>query len=233
MEVLNDINAAAWSLHSRNSSPWKSQQIDASMSEEVIEYMQVIKRKLLQKYMKPSRATLIRTSFEMNSEQIQTITSMLPDEVLMNPGNYDVRKFEAAVVSVDISGFTDLSDKYQQIENGASKLSMVLNYYMGMMVVSIFSTIWLLDFHSDALVFQSEIFSVGGDILKYAGDAFLAIFKVQSDQSMQIAMHKAIDSALIIQKNSRDFQTEVGVILNGANRWNLRLLWLNDNKNYF
>lgn len=73
----------------------------------------------------------------MNNEQIRTIVSMLPDEVVGDPTNYNVRKFEAAVVSVDISGFTDLSEKYQQIENGASKLSIVLNHYLGTMVVSI------------------------------------------------------------------------------------------------
>jgi adenylate cyclase 10 len=63
--------------------------------------------------------------------------------------------------------------------------------------------------------------SVGGDILKYAGDAFLAIFRADSVNSMREAMHKAIDSALIIQRNSSNFKTEVGVTLNGE----LRFLW--------
>lgn len=57
--------------------------------------------------------------------------------------------------------------------------------------------------------------SLGGDILKYAGDAFLAVFRVEQGRSMQEAIHNAIDAALIIQKNCRDFQTEVGVTLNG------------------
>jgi adenylate cyclase 10 len=56
---------------------------------------------------------------------------------------------------------------------------------------------------------------LGGDIIKYAGDAFLGIFRAENDHSMQEAIHKAVDTALIIQKNCRNFKTEVGVTLNG------------------
>lgn len=60
-----------------------------------------------------------------------------------------------------------------------------------------------------------EILSNGGDIIKYSGDAFLCIFKVSAEVSMQEALHKSIDTAVVIQKNCRNFQTDVGVILNG------------------
>lgn len=60
-----------------------------------------------------------------------------------------------------------------------------------------------------------EILSNDGDVIKYAGDAILAIFKVQNEVSMQSAIHNAIDTALIIQKNCRNYVTEVGVTLNG------------------
>lgn len=63
-----------------------------------------------------------------------------------------------------------------------------------------------------------EILSNGGDVIKYAGDAFLAIFKVQNEVSMQVAIHKSIDTALIIQKNCTNYLTEVGITLNGMNK---------------
>jgi adenylate cyclase 10 len=97
----------------------------------------------------------------------------------------------------DISGFTDLSGEYQHLDNGASKLSTVLNFYLGIMV--------------------QEILSHHGDILKYAGDAFLAMFKIdpQSAQnSYQTTIQNAIDASIIIQKSCRNFMTEVGVVLN-------------------
>ena len=54
-----------------------------------------------------------------------------------------------------------------------------------------------------------------GDIIKYSGDAFIAIFRSENETSMQEAVHKAIDTALIIQKNCRNYETDVGVTLNG------------------
>jgi len=95
----------------------------------------------------------------------------------------------------DISGFTELSEKYQNLENGASKLSAVLNFYLGIMV--------------------QEILSHDGDIIKYAGDAFIATFRKENQMSIQNSIHNAIDTAIIIQKNCRNFLTEVNVTLNG------------------
>lgn len=107
-----------------------------------------------------------------------------------------IRHFEAAVLFADISGFTDLSDKYQNFDNGASKLSMFLNFYLGTMV--------------------QEILSHGGDIIKYAGDAFIAIFRAEDELTFQDAVHRAIDASLIIQKSCSNYLTEIGgVVLNG------------------
>lgn len=128
-------------------------------------------------------------------EQLKTVATMLPDEVLCHTSNYKSRNFEAAVFFADISGFTDLSDKYQSLENGASKLSTVINFYLGSMV--------------------QEILSHDGDIIKYAGDAFLAIFRADKEGSLQTAIHKALDTALIIQKNCSNYLTEIGITLNG------------------
>lgn len=101
------------------------------------------------------------------------------------------------------------------MENSASKLSQVLNFYIATMV--------------------QEILSNGGDVIKYSGitiinslkislqcfpktikgDAFLSVFKTGIDRSYQDTLHKAIDTALVIQKNCKNFLTDIGVVLNG------------------
>lgn len=164
-------------------------------SETLVQELTRIRKNLLLKSNKNvSRFTIgARSSVRLTDDQVQAITSMLPDEV-NNHHDYNIRKFEAAVLFADISGFTDLSDKYQSFENGASKLSIVLNFYLGSMV--------------------QEILSHNGDIIKYAGDAFLAIFPAGND--LQDAIHRAIHASIIVQKNCSNYRTEVGgVTLNG------------------
>ncbi|EDS26628.1 conserved hypothetical protein [Culex quinquefasciatus] len=90
--------------------------------------------------------------------------------------------------------FTDLSEKFNEPgKGGASKLSQVLNSYLGAMV--------------------QEILSHGGDILKFSGDAFLVLFKVTQSISLPDATHRAIDTAIIIQRSFGAYETEVGVTL--------------------
>ncbi|XP_058818168.1 adenylate cyclase type 10-like isoform X3 [Topomyia yanbarensis] len=122
------------------------------------------------------------------------ISSMIPDEVLWNAEDYRPHRFMTAMMFADVSGFTDLSEKFNQPgKGGASKLSQVLNSYLGAMV--------------------QEILSHGGDILKFSGDAFLVLFKVTSSVSLPDATHRAIDTAIIIQKSFGAYETEVGVTL--------------------
>lgn len=143
-----------------------------------------------------SRYTIVRSSLRLSDEQVKTVATLLPDEVIHHTDEKGIRKYEASVLFADVSGFTDLSEKYQTLENGASKLSMVLNFYLGTMV--------------------QEILSHGGDILKFAGDAFIATFRAENELTMQDAIQRAIDSALIIQKNCSNFQTDfANVRLNG------------------
>lgn len=122
------------------------------------------------------------------------IAPLLPDEIIKQSSDDEVRTFGAVIIFADVSGFTDLSDKYQSVDNGASKLSTVLNFYLGNMI--------------------QEILSQKGDIIKFAGDAFLASFKITSQTSFHNAVQNAIDVSLLIQKNCKNFMTEVGVILN-------------------
>ena len=165
-------------------------------SDAFVENLFELKRNLLLKSENASRGT-IGGRKSLSEDQLKMIMSMLPDEIIRNTGDSELRRFEAAVLFADISGFTDLSDKFQNFENAASKLSMVLNCYLGTMV--------------------QEILSRGGDIIKYAGDAFIAIFRSEDELIFQEAIHRAIDSALIIQKSCSNYKTEIGgVTLNGS-----------------
>ena len=176
------------------------QAVELPSTDVLLEKLNHIKKNLLlnsnknaTKYMTSSRNS-VRLKYD-ELEKIKIMGSMLPDELLHHAGDYEPRHFEAVVLFADISGFTDLSDKYQRFDNGASKLTIVLNFYLGSMV--------------------QEILSHGGDIIKYSGDAFLATFKVNNDISIQEATQKAIETAIVIQKNCRNYRTDVGVVLNG------------------
>lgn len=73
-------------------------------------------------------------------------------------------------------------------------MSQVVNFYIGTMV--------------------QEILSHGGDVIKYSGDAYIAFFKVTSEQSYQEVVNNTLDTAVLIQKNCRNYRTEVGVFFN-------------------
>jgi adenylate cyclase 10 len=164
-----------------------------SSHEKIIEELKRIRKNLQLKRNHYGIYTISRSSTQtLTNEQLKIVATFIPDEILEHPNDTKIRKFECALFFADVSGYTDLSTKYQYVENGASKLSNVMNTYLGSMV--------------------QEIFAHKGDILKYAGDAFIAIFKVGNEISMQECVRRAIDTALIIQKNS-SFRTEVGVEL--------------------
>lgn len=60
-----------------------------------------------------------------------------------------------------------------------------------------------------------EVMSHGGDVLKFSGDAFLAMWKSGPNDSMQDCVHEALDCALTIQKSHGTYETDVGVFLRG------------------
>lgn len=123
------------------------------------------------------------------------LASFVPDDIIYNVGNYSHRKHEICLLFGDVSGFTDLSEKYNQPgSGGASKLTQVLNTYIGSMV--------------------QEIMCRGGDIFKFSGDAFLAFWKVRKSVPMQEAVHESMDAALVIQKRYGQYHLpDVGVTL--------------------
>ena len=74
-------------------------------------------------------------------------------------------------------------------------MTQVLNKYLGAMV--------------------QEVLSYNGDILKFSGDAFLAVFKSSEDTTMRDSVHEALDCALVIQKSYGSYLTDVNVVIRG------------------
>ncbi|CAB3231781.1 unnamed protein product [Arctia plantaginis] len=126
---------------------------------------------------------------------IGVIASMVPDEIIYKYQDYSIRTYETALMFIDITGFTNLCERYTTSSGrgGPSKLTQVLNSYIGAMV--------------------QEILTHNGDVLKFSGDAFLIMWKRTPKLTMQDVVHNAIDCGLIIQKNYGLFRTDVDVVL--------------------
>ncbi|KAG5306968.1 ADCYA cyclase, partial [Acromyrmex insinuator] len=119
---------------------------------------------------------------------------MCPDEILDYYDNYETREYDTTLLLGDISGFTDLTEKYTKTGvGGPSKLSETLNSYIGAMV--------------------QEILSHNGDVVKFSGDAFIVMWKLQDGMLMRDIATEAMQTACIIQKHFGIYNTDVGVLL--------------------
>ncbi|CAG9821448.1 unnamed protein product, partial [Phaedon cochleariae] len=145
------------------------------------------------------RATNTTTTTSANSSffdegHTRIMASLVPDEIIYNVADYSKREFEGCLLFGDVSGFTDLCEKYNKSgKGGPSRLTQVLNAYIGAMV--------------------QEILSHSGDVLKFSGDAFIAMWKETDHLSLRDAVHEAIDCALVIQKTYGTYQTDVDVVV--------------------
>lgn len=148
-----------------------------------------------------ARATIYedrRKSLDSNlfwETKTKILASLMPDEVLQDVNDYSHKHYNACLLLGDVSGFTELTEKYNQAgKGGPSRLTLVLNGYIGALV--------------------QEIMSFGGDIFKFSGDAFLALWKCKDEQQiMRDYVHQALDCAVVIQKNYGSFRTDVGTYL--------------------
>ncbi len=128
------------------------------------------------------------------SDLIETLHSYVPAliarSLAQNPtpiSSPTSKTFPAALLFADISGFTALTERLaQRGPAGAEELTHILNAYFGQLI--------------------DIITSHGGDIVKFAGDALIALWPVvdQTDVSvsatLQIATHRAAQCSLIIQQ---------------------------------
>lgn len=136
------------------------------------------------------------------TEQIDILASYVPDIVvrrlLQDPtpiAKPQIDRFPAAVIFIDISGFTILTETLVKSgPDGLETLTAILNAYFGQIV--------------------DLILKYGGDVLKFAGDALLAVWPVQeADQTLQNQTLQACQCALVIQEFSQSYTATSDVSL--------------------
>ncbi|XP_075843587.1 adenylate cyclase type 10 isoform X1 [Microtus pennsylvanicus] len=109
---------------------------------------------------------------ELQDRAIVKIAAHLPDLIVygdFSPERPSVKCFDGVLMFVDISGFTAMTEKFSTamyMDRGAEQLVEILNYYISAIVEKV-------------LIF-------GGDILKFAGDALLALWRVERKQLKNI-----------------------------------------------
>ncbi|XP_044905386.1 adenylate cyclase type 10 isoform X3 [Felis catus] len=109
---------------------------------------------------------------ESQERAIVRIAAHLPDLIVygdFSPERPSVDYFDGVLMFVDISGFTAMTEKFSTamyMDRGAEQLVELLNHYISAIVEKV-------------LIF-------GGDILKFAGDALLALWKVERRQLKNI-----------------------------------------------
>uniref|UniRef100_F6RDK2 Guanylate cyclase domain-containing protein n=1 Tax=Ciona intestinalis TaxID=7719 RepID=F6RDK2_CIOIN len=123
--------------------------------------------------------------------------SHIPDLVIFDK-NYGkvphILKFDGVLLFADVSGFTALTERYtMSSEKGTDALTVTLNDYIGKIV--------------------QFILQAGGDILKFAGDAILAVWKVKERSDLKHAISQATKCSLAIQDKCDNQATDVGVKL--------------------
>ncbi|XP_038526447.1 adenylate cyclase type 10 isoform X2 [Canis lupus familiaris] len=109
---------------------------------------------------------------ESQDRAIVRIAAHLPDLIVygdFSPKLPSVDYFDGVLMFVDISGFTAMTEKFSTamyMDRGAEQLVEILNHYISAIV--------------------EKVLLFGGDILKFAGDALLALWKVERRQLKNI-----------------------------------------------
>ncbi len=139
------------------------------------------------------------------SDLLETLLSYVPNLItlqlvvdptpIMSPRS---ERFVAAVLFADISGFTALTERLaKRGAAGTEALTDLLNDYFGQLV--------------------DTIMAHGGDVVKFAGDALLALWAVEGTvgerSSLQEATRRAAHCALRVQAQLKGYQTPDGQAL--------------------
>jgi len=102
--------------------------------------------------------------------------------------------FETALLFADISGFTSLTEQLaEQGPDGVEQLTRILNSYFGRMIESIYSH--------------------GGDIIKFAGDALLAVWPAIDGAELEDCTNMALQCGLAVQRTLRAYSATDGTKL--------------------
>ncbi|XP_041983062.1 adenylate cyclase type 10-like isoform X2 [Aricia agestis] len=133
---------------------------------------------------------------KLTRKQTLVLSTLVPDEILLME-KFDVsspRRFVGVLLMADVSGFTALSERYNNAgKAGTYQLTAILNTYLGSLI--------------------EVVYSYGGDIIKFAGDAFLALWKLDKRSFLCQTIHTAIACSLVIQHAYGSFETDAKVNL--------------------
>ncbi|KAL5008851.1 hypothetical protein ScPMuIL_014432 [Solemya velum] len=122
--------------------------------------------------------------------------------------------YDAVVMFADISGFTALCEKYSMMENaGIDQLTRTLNEYLGALCDGILGS--------------------DGDILKFAGDAILAVWRVNYKRELSATVNKVLGCCLDIQNKCGEWNTDIGIKLTvkmGVSAGTMSVIFLGNNE---
>uniref|UniRef100_A0A8C3WIH2 Guanylate cyclase domain-containing protein n=1 Tax=Catagonus wagneri TaxID=51154 RepID=A0A8C3WIH2_9CETA len=159
---------------------------------------------------------------ESRDRAIVKIAAHLPDLIVygkFSPEQPSVDYFDGVLMFVDLSGFTELTEKFSTamyMDRGAEQLAEMLNHYISAIVEKV-------------LIF-------GGDILKFAGDALLALWKVERKELKNI-ITVVIKCSLAIHQLFETQESEEGLDIGvkiGLAAGHITMLVLGDEtRNYF
>ncbi|XP_053882125.1 adenylate cyclase type 10-like [Malaclemys terrapin pileata] len=156
-----------------------------------------------------------------DSTTIGKVAAHVPDLIVYGDFSQEVpfiESFDGVLLFADISGFTALTEKFSMdtsLNCGAEQLTQTLNHYVGDIV--------------------EEVLIYGGDILNFAGDSLLALWKVQRSQLSDI-ITLALKCSLRIQKEYGVRETEVGLKLRvkiGLSAGHISKVVVGDNKHQY
>lgn len=119
---------------------------------------------------------------------VQSLDEAVPPEQAVQ---HDI---SAAVLFADISGFTALTERLaRQGPEGVESLSAILNAYFGRLI--------------------DTIHAHGGDIIKFAGDALLAVWVEDDDTDLAECLLRSAQCGLAVQAGLRDYRAPGGAHL--------------------
>ncbi|XP_068950616.1 adenylate cyclase type 10 [Petaurus breviceps papuanus] len=152
---------------------------------------------------------------------IVRIAAHLPDLIVygdFTPERPSTEYFDGVLMFVDISGFTAMTEKFSTamyMDRGAEQLVDILNRHISVIVEKV-------------LIF-------GGDILKFAGDALLALWKVERKQ-LKNFITVVVKCSLEIHGLLENQESEEGLDIRvkiGLSAGHIKKLVFGDEKSYF
>ncbi|XP_078260626.1 adenylate cyclase type 10-like [Rhinoraja longicauda] len=145
-----------------------------------------------------ARLKIKQRSFFAGTYKICKLAANVPDLVVYEGVDRpipDVEHFHGVLLFADISGFTSLTETYTKNSkkgSGADHLTRTLNGYITEIV--------------------DHILRAGGDIVNYAGDAMLALWREHRKELSEV-LSLAVKCSMNIQDKCDNRETEVGVKL--------------------